>query len=92
MLYSPSIFRMITILGCIFGTTIKDMTCIFSQYYWKTGAIICYQEILRRPKNPQSDSISASPAQAVTGQCGPHHSAAQLLHQAERQLQAGRVH
>ena len=65
---------------------------IFPQHHWETGAILRHQEISGRSEDPQPNSISASPAQAVTRQCGPYHTTAELLHQAEGQLQAGRVH
>lgn len=65
---------------------------IFLQHHWKTGAILRHKEIPGRAEDPQPDSISASPAQAVISQCRPHHTITELLHQAEGQLEAGRVH
>lgn len=62
------------------------------QHHWETWAIVCDQKIPGCAEDPQPDSISAVAPQAVAGQRRPHNAAAQLLHQAERQLQAGGVH
>ena len=65
---------------------------LLSQNHWEAGAVLRDPQVPGRPADPQPDGLPAGPAPAVAGQRGPHHPAAQLLHQAEGQLQAGGVH
>lgn len=69
-----------------------NRSCVFPQHHREAGAFICNQEVPGCTEDSQPDSLSAGPPQTDPGQRGPHHPAAQLLHQAEGQLQAGRVH
>ena len=57
-------------------------------------ALECYLcvTVPGRPEDPQPDQVPAGAAQVAAGDGGAHHPSAELLHQAEGRVQAGRVH
>lgn len=68
------------------------MSECFPQHRWEARAVVRHQKVPGCSEDPQPDGVSSGAAQAVAGQRRPHHTAAELLHQAEGQRQAGGVH